>query len=161
MPRRGTERTKPSRSSCAIASRTGVRLMPKSCASWRSSSRMSCAAAIDVHRHDDVLQRRIGLVLEAERGVDRLDREPRGAARRRRIAVRAGRGATHGTVVDSSSGIQYSSGSRRCNAVSIAARIGHRRSGRSPPQCVAGRGRSRVQRVLRSAARTARSGRAP
>ena len=41
VPRRGTERTKPSRSSCAIASRTGVRLMPKSCASRRSSRRTS------------------------------------------------------------------------------------------------------------------------
>ena len=39
--RRGTERTKPSRSSCAIASRTGVRLMPKSCARRRSSRRTS------------------------------------------------------------------------------------------------------------------------
>ena len=36
------------------------------------------AAAIDVHRHDDILQRRIGLVLETERGVDRLDRKPMG-----------------------------------------------------------------------------------
>ena len=41
VPRRGTERTKPSRSSCAIASRTGVRLMPRSLASWRSSRRTS------------------------------------------------------------------------------------------------------------------------
>jgi len=41
MPRRGTERTKPSRSNCAMASRTGVRLMPRSLAIWRSSSRTS------------------------------------------------------------------------------------------------------------------------
>ena len=43
------------------------------------------AAAVDVHRHDDVLQRGIGLVLEAERGVDRLDGEPM------RLALRAAR----------------------------------------------------------------------
>ena len=41
VPRRGTERTKPSLSSCAMASRTGVLLMPKSCASLRSSSLIS------------------------------------------------------------------------------------------------------------------------
>ena len=41
VPRRGTERTNPSRSSCAMASRTGVRLMPRSLASRRSSSRIS------------------------------------------------------------------------------------------------------------------------
>ena len=40
-------------------------------------------AAIDVHRHDDVLQRRIGLALEAGRGVDRLDRDARQRDRRR------------------------------------------------------------------------------
>ena len=40
-PRRGTERTKPSCSSTDSASRIGVRLMPRSCESWRSSSRIS------------------------------------------------------------------------------------------------------------------------
>ena len=41
VPRRGTERTKPSRSSCAMASRTGVRLMPNCSARLRSSRRIS------------------------------------------------------------------------------------------------------------------------
>ena len=76
MPRRGTERTKPSRSSCAIASRTGVRLMPKSspgCARRAGFLR----AAVNIHADDHGLERRVGLVLEAEGGVDRLKARPR------------------------------------------------------------------------------------
>ena len=41
MPRRGMERMKPSCSSSAMASRTGVRLTPSASQSWRSSRRIS------------------------------------------------------------------------------------------------------------------------
>jgi hypothetical protein len=43
MPRRGTDRTKPSCSSSVMASRIGVRLTPRSSDSWRSSRRISPA----------------------------------------------------------------------------------------------------------------------
>src|SRR6185312_3773321 len=62
------------------------------------------AAAIDVHRHDDVLQRLVGLVLEAERGVDRLDRKA-GIVRIHGFGMR--NHATQGTVT-THRGIQYS-----------------------------------------------------
>ena len=55
------------------------------------------AAAVDVHRHDDVLQRGVGLVLEAEGGVDRLDRQPRRVSASAR--GRGGDGVTQGTEV--------------------------------------------------------------
>src|SRR5581483_6434084 len=39
------------------------------------------AALVDVHRHDGVLQRGVGLVLEARRDVDRLERRLGGGLR--------------------------------------------------------------------------------
>ena len=45
MPRRATILTRPSWSSCASASRSGVRLTPKRCDKSRSSSRSSASSA--------------------------------------------------------------------------------------------------------------------
>src|SRR6185436_18975746 len=102
-------------------------------------------AAIDVHRHDDVLQRNVGLVLEAERGVDRLDGKPR---RGFQLVCPAG-GATHGTVFGH---LEYNI--PRCNTVAmpvvrcafIRSRLVARASESKPPE---------------STTRIARSGRAP
>src|SRR6185503_12035990 len=49
-------------------------------------------AAIHVHRHDDVFQRHVRLVLETERGVDRLDRQARRSLRKIGPAGRAADG---------------------------------------------------------------------
>ena len=64
------------------------------------------AIAIDVHRHDRVLQRRIGLLLEAWRDVDRLQRRVR-RERRARGSCATGQANTMGFTVSLMAGIQY------------------------------------------------------
>ena len=81
MPRRGLERTKPSCSRSVIASRTGVRLMARSCDRRRSSKRISSGIGINIHLGDRLLQRLVGEVPKRLAGIDRLDPQFRGRIR--------------------------------------------------------------------------------
>ena len=103
MPRRGTERTK------TLALELRHRFAHRRAADAEVLSELALVepdvvpVAIDVHRHDGVLQRRIGLVLEA-RACFRADRPrrcaPRRVCRRFRLGgalrlVKAARGRSH------------------------------------------------------------------
>src|SRR6185437_962171 len=74
-------------------------------------------AMVDVHRHDGVLQRGVGLLLETRAGIDRLQ------CRVRATCIRPGRCAITGLTVaaaviaisDAHAGIQYASGPSASN----------------------------------------------
>ena len=56
MPRRGTERTKPSRSSCAIASRTGVREMFATFENGEARAHLDEYSEVNIEFHQTIIR---------------------------------------------------------------------------------------------------------